>query len=669
MKDWIMVPTSRVNQERAYQERKALTRARYDTRHHRKTNHHKIKPFCMWDGEGPKDAGYALFGNSLGMEICHPYLKARECLDLILQTEADHPGYIHVSFGFNYDVSMILGKLPFRHLTALHHYGKTIWKGYELEHIPHKWFRVKYGRIAVKIFDIRSFFAGNYLSALRDFGIGSGGDLEKISSGKANRAEFYWRDIEEIRDYFRTELKLGPPLCEALRKVFSDAGYNLQSWHGPGALARMALKRHKVYDAMAECPEKVREASRFAFAAGRFELVQAGHIIGRILSADLHSAYPWFATMLPNLARGKWRKGKKYEPGKFAVYHIRYESDPDPFRVFPLFKREKDGSVCWPCRVEGWYWAPEAELVAADPDAVFVESWVFDEDDPADRPFTWLKEYYDRRALLKRTGNAAQYTFKLIINSVYGQLAQRAGWDRKSMRAPRSHQLEWAGFITSACRATVYAAGTRRPGNLVSIDTDGIYTIGDIPLDNVGSDLGQWEVEEYDEGIFWQSGIYMLRQGETWVKAKTRGIPKGSYTADDLLEALRQGRALKITKRVFVTYGLAQNQPDKLNQWLDEPHEFAFGGAGKRMHFPKACGAACRGALHRLGVPHFLFSMGDDIWSVPHYLPWLDNDNQIRDTKLRMDDLTFFDANHLADDETWVRDLENPHETDSDQEL
>src|ERR1700678_2642077 len=106
-----MVPTQVAKREREARDRKAQARARYETRHNRKTNHHKVKPFVMWDGEGPRDAGYALFGNSLGMEICHPFLTAKECLELILQTEEEHPGRLHIWFGGNYDVSMILGGL------------------------------------------------------------------------------------------------------------------------------------------------------------------------------------------------------------------------------------------------------------------------------------------------------------------------------------------------------------------------------------------------------------------------------------------------------------------------------------------------------------------------------------------------------------------------------
>jgi hypothetical protein len=553
---------------------------------------------------------------------------------------------------------MMLKDLPRRQLSALHDFGKTVWNDWELEHIPHKWFKVKHGQVAAKIYDIRSFFAGGYVDSLIQFDVGTSAELALLAQEKARRSEFLWRDIEDIKTYFRLELRLGPTLAESLRTVFFDAGYTPRSWHGPGALARMALKRHKVYDAMVESPYDVGLAARYAFAGGRFELFKAGHAQGKVYNADLNSAYPFYATKLPNLARGKWRKGKKYEAGKFALYHIRYTAnvgDRSCYRPYPLFKRMPDNQVVWPYRTEGWYWSPEAELVKNDSDATFVEAWIFDETNPADRPFAFLEEYYRRRKVLKKSGNAAEYTFKLIINSVYGQLAQRAGWDRKRRKAPTSHQLEWAGYITSACRADVYRVARACGDKLISIDTDGVSCLA--PFDNLdrGDRLGQWDIAEYDDGIFWQSGIYSLKDGDTWVKARTRGIPKGSYTAEELLECLRTGEPLRLSKKVFVTYGLADSgRWDDRNTWMTEPHEYVMGGAGKRTHATRACARDC-GDMHRLATLHVLYGPDDDPMSKRHHLPWLEPPDS---NKRVMDDLTWFDANHLDIDDEWVRQYE-----------
>jgi len=611
----------------------------------------------MWDGEGPQDAGYALFGSSAGDEICHPFLGTAECLDLLLQSETRNPDAIHIAFGFNYDASMILRELPWRCLNALKVYGSTWWHDYEIEHIPHKWFKVRKDGITAQIFDIRNFFPGSYLSALQSLGVGSPDDLSHISAGKATRSTFLYEDIQEIREYWKTELKLGPLLAEKLRGAFLGAGFDLKSWHGPGALARMALDKHKVTDAMAESPYDVREAARFAFAGGRFEMPRGGHIQGKVYNADKRSAYPGYARNLPNLARGKWRYGRDFEAGKFAIYHIVYDSPvKDPLYLHPLFRREGNGTVTWPNRVDGWYHSPEAALVKNNSSAQFVEAWIFDEDDETDRPFAWIEEYYNRRVRLKKMGNPLELTFKLVINSVYGQLAQRTGWNRRTKRAPRTHQLEWAGYITSACRAAIWETANLVGDKLLSIDTDGIYAmapIGVVP----GNRIGEWELNEYDEGIFWQSGIYSLRMGEIWEKGKTRGIPKGAYTAEDLLTAMASDETLHINVHTFVGYGLALNgQYDRWNTWTDEPREIVFGGQGKRYHnVPFYCrkGKCPGGGVHNFIPPPD--PPGHSIRSEPHYLPWLYNNPALAKNKLLVGDFIAYNENNVNEDELWER--------------
>ena len=632
------------SRRRAEQERDRKARNRYRWAPDTRRSHHEDRRFVGWDGEGPRDAGYALFGNSDGNEICHPYLSTRECLDLLLSHKQANPDTIDVWFGGDYDVSNIIKDLPRRCQAALHEYGKTVWGDYRLEHIPHKWFKVRRGEITVTLFDIHSFFDSGYADALEDWEIGTPLERAGIAAGKKRRADFAWADIENIRNYFRLELRLMPGLCDRLRDVFADAGYVPRSWHGPGALARMALRRHHVYDAMATSPDAVSAAARMAFAGGRFELAWAGHFKQRIYNYDIHSAYPYFATMLPNLARGKWRWTDHYEPNRFAVYSIRYEAqEPDSFRLYPLFRRLPNTGVAWPYRVTGWYWSPEAELVHDDADATILGGWVFDEDDPTDRPFAWLSEYYLRRQRLKNNKQAAEYTFKLIINAVYGQLAQRVGWNRKDGTAPKTHQIEWAGFITSACRAAVYRAAQVAGDKLISIDTDGLYSMAPIDGLDIGDGLGQWEAEEFCDGIFWQSGVYCLQKDygydpsyNEWVKAKARGIPKGTYTPEDLISRVKTREPLAVKKNKFIGYRQADNgQWDKRNSWIEDRPELVFGGTGKRQHLGRfgGCNDRCHDDVHALGALQFMYGPEGDPSSKPHYLPWLDNEKEATEAK------------------------------------
>jgi hypothetical protein len=625
--------------------------------------------FILWDGESPTDAGYALFGCSKHPEraICHPYLSTQECLEHLVEIESEYPDAIHISFGFNLDVSYILKDLPHRALSQLHQTGQTIWGVWEIWHIPHKWFRVRRGQVDIKVFDIHTFVPGGYVSSLLSFNVGTPEEIARLAAGKANRPTFLWADMAEIREYWELELKLGPLLGDAIRESMRAVSMVPVSWHGPGAVARLALQKNDTYKAMAKCPAEVAKAARYAFAGGRFEPFIVGYISSTIYEYDIRSAYPYYATMLPNLARGVWRRGKDYEPGKFALYHIIYKEPLDPMKVYPLFRRYPDHSVAWGNRVESWYWAPEAALVVNDPAATFVESLVFEETDPTDRPFSFLKEYYANRQKAKDRGDPAAYAYKIIINAIYGQLAQRAGWDRKRRRAPRSHQLEWAGYITSACRAAVYEAGISAGSKLISINTDSVQTL--CPLDNLdcGDNLGQWDRQEYSEGIFWQSGIYYLREdlgyqsslGYGWIKARTRGIPKGTYTPEQLIKAVETGEVLTITKHMFIGYTLADNgRWEELNTWKDEPHEFALGGNGKRKHL--ACEERCESGYHRLSGG-FFFMPAEGItpenayWSALHYLPWLDEKSP---HKQMMDDIMAWEVSELGPDDDWMEEYE-----------
>jgi hypothetical protein len=652
--------------ERYYETRKRAELKQRSKRPNRDRSKMDWKPFCFWDGEGPRDAGYALFGSSFGDCLKQRHLSTIQCLDLLLE-RARQTKAIHVWFGGNYDVSMILHDLGFRKLAQLKKTKTTVYRGYRIRYVPRKWFAVSNGQSYAKVYDVVSFFASNFQTAVDKFGVATPEEIRFLTENKEKRNKFLWCDIDDIEKYWRLELRLGAQLMDSLRDTFADAGFRVNSWHGPGALARVALKRHHVEKAMyAQNPNQlpmVLETERFnavriAFAGGRFEMVRGGYFNGTIYNADIRSAYPYFATHLPNLARGIWRYCYNYEPGKFGVYHIEYKaSGPSAKdRIYPLFDRRKDGQVIWPSEVKGWYWNPEAELVANDKDATFLEGWVFDEDDETDRPFAWLADYYDKRKHLQNVGNPAENTFKLIINSVYGQLAQRTGWDEKKRKSPKYHQLEWAGYITSACRAKVYrvALPLSRSHALVSIDTDGVYATEAMSV-RASTGLGGWECNTYPRGLFWQSGIYCLadKDGE-WKKGKTksRGIPKGQYSYQILREHFDDAqKSLELSKNTFIGFGLALNgQFDALNTWREETTKFKFGGGGleggKRYHNRTHCKEDCNGDVH-------VFQLGlfRPETSHLHRLPWME---VLNDPTLSHDDLIMFDLNDLDEDEVYV---------------
>lgn len=605
------------------------------------------KPFIMWDGEAVQDgADYCLFGASTGDEICYPNLSTYDSLELILRVGREHPKSFHIAFAFDYDVNNILRELPWTRLIMLKERGRCMWEGYELHHIPHKSFSVKKDGVRVKIDDVFSYFRCRYDRALAKYGIGTEAERAHITSGKDLRPDFKYDDIDgKIRPYWKEELRLGVLLMDKLRRDINHAGMFIGVWHGPGALAAYCFNQHGVRKHMAPIPEKISLAARTAYAGGWFERFKAGMYIGDVYTADINSAYVYALSRLPSLANGQWRHDTRNlrlqaRSVRMGLFKLRFNHGFSSYLAtshgipLPLYQRDSSGGISRPTATEGWFWSYEARIVANDENTDFIEAWIFDDD--GSYPFAWLEEMYLERLSMQAENNPAEKALKWALASMYGITAQRAGWDRRTKNAPRWHQLEWAGAITSFCRSMIYAAASpvAKQNGLVSIDTDGIIsTVPFASLPNgIGNQLGRWKVEHYSGILYIQNGINWMRdlQGN-WESPKVRGIPANQVPSiDDAIRALQTDGRLTISRHNFVGYGSAiRGRRKAWRTWEDADYTIDIAHSGSRQHLSKIC-RACKDsqswdiALHDLAmVP------SSEHESSPHRLPWLEKEDDL----------------------------------------
>lgn len=669
------------NRKERERERKARQRASWASSkntHHRKGEPpYSQYPFIAWDGEAPKDTGYSLFGSSEGHEICKPHLTTEECFDLLLEAKRENPRQIFIMFGSRYDFDEIIRQsMPSDRMARIKWYGSVTWHGYTVKQAEGKWFSISKDGVTVKVFEIFGWFNTAYIKALEEYQIGTAEERRIIREQKENRPTFQWADIEEIRHYMRLELKLMPPLMDFIRSICLQAGFNPKAWYGPSALATQMLRSNGIKGHMSKCPPAVNKAAQYAYAAGRFEMFRGG-ILSPVYSQDINNAYVRAMLELPSLSNGSWRKGKDFEPGKFGVYRIRYRHSKrfDYSYPMPLFRRMPNGTVCWPATVENWYWSPEAEIVADNPDAEFLEAWIFDDD--GQRPFAFVSEVFRKRMFLKslpkdNPNRAAEKAFKWALVAIYGQLCRTVGWNQFTREPPAFHQLEWAGYITSWCRAQVWKAAVRCGDKLISIDTDSVTAMCPIEGVKEGKELGDWEPSQSDLGVFYQSGIYFLQSGGEWEYTRLRGIDyrgkKPPVKPEQLIEAIRSGKAVRIkSKAHYVSIRQSLGWGLKMQgQWV-EPEDLetlTFGGQGKRYHNQKRCGKTCHGDLH-VFLPAFhldTIKMGDPLQdfegvlyqSKEHVLPWLAKRNT--DLELAKAHL-WVDTEHVDDDDYWILEL------------
>ena len=640
-------------------------------RKHRRRAERNSRRFVGWDGEGysawPVDSSgvcygkkhyYCLFGNTDDLYKTSVDLGTIECLELLLESKVKNPDVINIAFAFDYDVNMILGELDERHLRRLKQSTVCYWRGYRIEHKPHKWFQVSRkvaghrDRISIRIYDLFSFFASSFVAACEAY-MGKSEILDAVTQGKERRSSFGFYDLPDILDYWKHEGSLLVSLATSLRMALTSAGLSISSWHGPGAVATALFKKYSVEQYMdRDIPKEINAAARYAYSSGRFEPFQGGYYLGPIWIADIHNAYPYALSKLPRLDRGQWERlaedqcmeflagnGSDKGANRMGVFHISYEGGKPLLRDCGfgnrpalLFYRDSNNRIHYPVRVQGWFFTPEARIARMDPAARFLEGWVFRDD--GTYPFEWVADLYAERVRLKAEGNAGEKGIKLGLNSAYGKMAQRIGWNEETRTPPKYHQLEWAGTITSETRANIYGAalGVAQQNGLISIDTDGI--ISRVPFkvlpNGIGDNLGQWEIKEYSGILYLQSGVYWLRDKDgTWLPPKSRGIPKEQLSFETGYQAYRKDSQLVCKQHSFIGYGTAlRGRMDLWRTWTDHSRIFEFGGTGKRIHSEKFC-IRCVSerdpqAEYQPPMHNFILSRPGGGVSIAHRLPWLD---------------------------------------------
>lgn len=615
-------------------ERKLTSRnarqARYDAKPERveaRREEYLSRSFFVWDGEGvtpepEKPQRYVLLAGMSGSDRRYHSTTAIQGLhtidlfEYILRKGREYPKHIHVIYGGSYDFNMWSRNLPEETLIRLHETGSAYYGPYRIEWRQGKWYRVtdREARQTVTVYDVVSFFQRSFVEACELYMGENFPGRSLVEEGKATRSTFTLDDEKTLRRYNETELNLLLNLMVDLRERLDRVGIRVKSWHGPGAVASALLSKHGIREAMAVSPEPVAEASRYAYFGGRFEVVKFGHVPpsrwkyadSRCWQYDVNSAYPAALVNVPNLAKGEWVKVEGgLTPGsehwhRFGVHHIRWNSDPDTIRLpLPLPVRSKRGHIYYPRECAGWYWTPELhsthewsetfEYAQAEDGCSYevLESWVFVEDDETDRPFSWVADMYAQRLALKEAGDGAQIAVKLALNSLYGKLAQQVGWkpatDTQPLRIPTFHQLEWAGYVTSYCRAAVMRAALEDPCSVVAFETDAIFVNKERETLTVGPGLGDWERKEYAGLSYFQSGLYWTHNDNGTVRqAKTRGVDRGLMELDAIVRAWRDPLRkyeepdpvpVRVTRFVTLGAALTLNSMARWRKWETSTRE------------------------------------------------------------------------------------------------
>ena len=552
------------------------------------------KEVIVWDGEGMKLSGpdqpqhYVLFGCSVDPD--HPLvitepngrLTFEQIADYCLSIVQRHPNAVHFGYFFKYDQNMIIWSLPWPAKQVLYSSGSCMVKindcRYYIRAVFGKFIRITRlqggEKTSILIEDFAPFFASSFVKAYESL-FPQPSDPENwgvVVQGKKDRSDMMYPDMGKVRRYWRAEILALHELAFEFRRLMFDAGFLLPQWHGPGALAnyirrKYDLIRHEWGGKESNMSSDVHDAVRGGYYGGHFEQYKVGFIKGPIYSFDRNSAYPFAFCEIPSLQEGGfWRNVGPVSRETwiqnsdlrtcFGVFYIRWEgtsNNSNPLAnlvIQPLPHRSAQGDISYPQVTEGWYWAPEVNVAMKMAGALpgtycsILNGYVWTTEDES---YPWeevIRGMYARRRQLQTNNNPTQMAFKLGPNSMYGKAAQRAGGKTK---APQSHTLPVAGYITSSCRAAVMdLMHCCKPDTVISVETDGVFTktspdeLAHPEWFPLSKELGDWTLKVYDNMVIIQNGVYLLQKDGEWLPPKTRGIPASWVKPDNVIEYLQK---------------------------------------------------------------------------------------------------------------------------------
>lgn len=437
-----------------------------------------------------------------------------------------------------------------------------------------------------------------------------------ITWGKHHRKSgFLDGNLDMVTEYSEAECVAHARTVRLLLNALRAVGIVMapSTLFGSGSVAASAMKYHGV------CPRKeahteskivsgitIDQIALLTYFGGLIETPVLGLIMGYTDEVDLNSAYPAAAIELPCMreGHGMWirKRGNGAQAPAGAVGHVLTSWVVQTPSTGPFVVRTKEGLVRQPLSgSRTWVTLAEYQMAAQQfPDDLVSHETVWWECTcTCGNPLAWLSELYDARQKIKaqmvglkdsdpsmwQTLKSHEEAIKLIINSVYGKLAQQRP------ELGKYTNLHYASHITGTTRAKVRKESWDREtqgGTVVYTHTDSVLSQGGCPVDG-GPKLGAWKLEKQSTDLLIvQPGLAVSLGGG---KTASRGCHKDEFSkaaaewaqATDLTRHPTTWPAMNIPRTMMISrrMAVARNRPDLAGAFLPQPLKVGF-TSGKR---------------------------------------------------------------------------------------
>ena len=257
-----------------------------------------------------------------------------------------------------------------------------------------------------------------------------------------------------------------------------------------------------------------------SYAGGRFEVVKRGYI-GNSFDIDLHSAYPFIISQLPDISKGSWVKVAEVNQDALLGFY-RVIVDIPPNKLTPLPFRLGPNLMVYPCgQFETYITNLEYNACFEDIDIKVIRGYEFYDKNPSFPFYNEIHRLYDLKKITPKE-DFKYSLIKIIMNSLYGSFYEKHKQEDYYYTGKMFNPI-YASLITSGTRALIWNMVKKYYKNIIAIATDGI--ILDTEPDLIPSnELGNWDLEASGDTIILRSGIYKI--GDT---IRNRGLSKVAH--------------------------------------------------------------------------------------------------------------------------------------------
>lgn len=485
----------------------------------RNLNSSKYPKYCVGIDTETENGNIFLIADSDGN-----YLDGKITFEKIAEFLFKHEGEWIFFYNLSYDAECILKLLP-ENILRQYKWKKELrfqYKKYKIHYIDRRKLTISKGNHSVSCYDIAQYYDGKSLDIVAE-SIGLSLDQEYLKLKKKRKIFSKWyysRHKKQIRAYCIEDCRLTKELSEYWISIFETVfSFYPNNWISAGYLAEKVLINNDIsIPLFNELQYQIQEMARNTFYGGRFELIKKGYI-GECYLYDLNSAYPYALTTIPDITQGKWFESKKiHRRAKIGFFFIEANiSDKVKIAPFPFVKKNR--TICYPSgKFKTYVTLDELLMVKEDPEIKYtiLESWQFIPRKNCTHPFkNFIKKQYYKRLELRQEKNPLEKAIKVVLNSIYGKMAQRTNNVIGNLFNPVI-----ASYITGFTRRQLYefTKKNKLDNFVVAYATDSVACHKKIPsLDS--KKLGKMKLDKDGKDvIFLSNGIYKF---DVW---KNRGI-------------------------------------------------------------------------------------------------------------------------------------------------